>query len=428
MCSGRKCLPWLLLLPLAALAGACGDDSASVDAAGVDGSPPPDLATDLAVEVDDDAGAPDASHACPNLQGPSVDHKVVINYPFVNEGTDYEVLLLSAGGTLSATGTHFAMPKAATGEIVFTPNGKIGLVAQDQGTVGVFRFNAAGTPEVVHSAFHVTDGQGEGVGHEAYAMAIVVDDAGDRAWVIDSQTAENGGGIYAVHIGVDGTLSNDGLVVGGDIPGIAYFRWQVPGQVLLGARSMVGAAAGDTIHLLQWGSPPTYLAGAQAFPLPVEYVSYSSIGVTGNERYALLPDACELCGTNRVSVVELVGASLVFRQMLMLPNGANPAWVVASPYCHEAALAISADPAGVYPIHPTATPGQFQVGSKFPRSGESLPSVGAVIRKGPLVGRALVSDFMKVRQFQFHDDEQGSIVELDSLNLAHSIDAIGVQP
>jgi len=43
--------------------------------------------------------------------------------------------------------------RATEGEIVFTADGTLGLVALEDGSVGVFRLDASGSPTVVHASF-----------------------------------------------------------------------------------------------------------------------------------------------------------------------------------------------------------------------------------------------------------------------------------
>jgi hypothetical protein len=78
---------------------------------------------------------------------PDQDRFVVISHPYDADGGQagaYEVLLLSADGELSRTGSTFEMGRASFGEVVFTPIGRFGLAAQDDGSVGVFELDDAG--------------------------------------------------------------------------------------------------------------------------------------------------------------------------------------------------------------------------------------------------------------------------------------------
>jgi hypothetical protein len=150
------------------LLAACGSDSASNTAPGsaedagggaeagvpgADAQPPVDAGSDASAS---DAPAP----GCPRTPGdPNAPRKVVVSHPFGANAGDkaktFELVDLAADGTMShpATKVTFEMGTALDSPIVFTPDGAVGLVAQDDGSIGVFRLDASGTPTVVHAAF-----------------------------------------------------------------------------------------------------------------------------------------------------------------------------------------------------------------------------------------------------------------------------------
>src|SRR5512140_577985 len=165
---------------LVLVAAACSDHKAAA---------PVDAAPDVAVDgVSSCARSPAAADRT---------RFVVIAHPYTAAGDAspaFEVLQLSATGQL----TRFASPRTfmlATrtpfGVIAFTPDGKVGIVAMDDGNLGVFALDADGNPTVVQASFHGS----------FYADRVVMSPAGDRAWIIDRNTRANGGGIYQVEIG-----------------------------------------------------------------------------------------------------------------------------------------------------------------------------------------------------------------------------------
>ena len=237
----RVLLSGLFLVACGGGGGGGDDDDDMVDAAGdpVDGAAP-------------DAGG--CGRTARPADGP---RKVVVSAPYGDGGaaaTSYRVLDLTAAGELSDSGASFQMGRAFDGEIAFTPDGAVGIVAQDDGTLGVFRFDDSGAAEVVHAAF----------AGDFYAARVVMDPGGDVAYVIDTQWRENGGGIYRVAIGCDGTLTELGL----------WFASKLPANLLLtsGARAVVPAVDWDgqigeglDVHLLGWDEEPDWYAGADAF-------------------------------------------------------------------------------------------------------------------------------------------------------------------
>src|SRR5207245_4703195 len=130
--------------------------------------------------------------------------KVVVSHPFAASGqkdTRFEVLELDTSGTLTKTNLTFNMGTANSRAIQFTPDGEIGVVAQDDGSLGVFRFDAAGMVQVINAAFK----------GGFYATDVAVDAGG--AWVLDENTDNNGGGLYRVDIGCDGMPQARGRVI-----------------------------------------------------------------------------------------------------------------------------------------------------------------------------------------------------------------------
>src|SRR5689334_18815178 len=107
-------------------------------------------------EADEEAVSDlDPTWACPRFwKSADRTRKVVVTRPFVKDEKKkkVDVLDLSPSGDLTRTGVEFEMPKPSYEPIVFTPDGEIGIIAQDDGTLGVFRFNDAGMPEVIQEA------------------------------------------------------------------------------------------------------------------------------------------------------------------------------------------------------------------------------------------------------------------------------------
>lgn len=143
-----------------------------------------------------DAGAADCARA---PAAADRDRFAVIAHPYRDgggNGQSYEVLRLDTAGTLTETGTTFEMGRATGGRIVFSPDGGLGFVAQEDGTLGVFRIDEAGDVTVVDPAF---DGG-------FYAASVQMDPSGARVFVLDTQWRENGGGVYSVAVDCDDSV------------------------------------------------------------------------------------------------------------------------------------------------------------------------------------------------------------------------------
>lgn len=176
MHSSRPATLLPLLLSCAGALFACGDgDGApSPTPGGPDGG-----AADAAQGTDGEAAAP---IVCPRpRKGEDAPRFVVVSHPFAADGKKdnrFEVLTLDAAGTLARTGTAFTMGNVFDGTITFTPDGHVGLVPQEDGSVGVFALTDEGQVTVLQPGFK--DGG-------FYAEKVYVDPTGNRAFILDSQ-------------------------------------------------------------------------------------------------------------------------------------------------------------------------------------------------------------------------------------------------
>src|SRR5687768_4007220 len=132
-------------------------------------------------------GADDDDAACPRIPAAADRERfVIVSHPYdasSQASNAWEVLRLDATGVLSSSAvTTFTMGRAFDGEIAFTPDGEVGVVAQEDGTVGAFRIDSTGAVTVVHS----------NLGGAFYAGSVVMDPSGERVFVLDQQTIGNG--------------------------------------------------------------------------------------------------------------------------------------------------------------------------------------------------------------------------------------------
>jgi hypothetical protein len=355
--------------------------------------------------------------------------KVVASHPYDNSGNPanaYEVFDLSADGTLSPTGVTFQMGPLAFGPILFTPDGEIGLAAQDDGSIGVFRFERSGAVHVVYPGF-------TGV---SYASGLVIDKKGERVYVLNNQWRDSGGGVYAARIGCDGTLTSEGLVAAAKLPAGMVFVPPSPDEsaprAVVAAVDFLDSAAGDNVHLLRWPHPPkkpTILGGTDGFGDDNAIVS--AVAQTPDHRYVLVGDNSEFSGVpNRISVVAVAGTGL--RRAQLLTPVPDPVAIVMSPF-GNAGLVVSGFGNAIFRLSydaaaadPLADLGPIPyVGSK-----PELPANAALLTRGSLRGRVLVGETEGIRQVAFQRD--GTIVDLGLYVVGHDLDTVvggvGVQP
>jgi hypothetical protein len=395
---------WLALLALASGCGAPPVDRSDLAAARADLTMPAMI--DAAVE------AADLAAGCTRTPGePDRARRVVVSHPFGQPaGTKaklFEVLDLGATGTLAKTGVTFSMGTALSAPIRFTPDGAIGLVAQDDGSIGVFRFDGAGMPVVVHAAFK----------GGFYAGDVIVDGDGARAWVLDANTDNNGGGVYEIGIACDGKIEARGRVVAGGRANAMDF---VPGT----KRALL--ATGGSAKIIDFAGAPMVAASGDAFP--DQDAIPSSAAVMPDGKYALVADNGFGAGS-RVAAVALPAVKRVL--LLVTPN---PAGVVASPFGNAALILNSdgKDALRVVKYDPANANAPFAItGEVAYRNGKpQLPSAAVMITRGTLRGRVLVAENTAVRQVRFTDQGAVEDVALTSFGpgIPSIVGTVGVQP
>ncbi len=360
------------------------------------------------------------SSSCPRPPGAETrDRWAVVSHPYGAGGAHakaFEVLELSAEGTLSRVGRTFQMGRAF-GEIAFTPDGKVGLVAQDDGTVGAFVLGDDGSVRVTHEAFK----------GDFYARRVLVSPDGRTAYVVDEQTAEHGGGIHALRIACDGTLSQRGLVLPGDRAHAMAFFPNDPTKAVVVAVKTLDSPEGAYIHRVSFGSShPARVASTPVFADEGAIASW--VSVTPDGKYALVTDnAFGVPG--RMAAVKLGGA-MAARTAIPTPH---PAAVVMSPFGNAALLLNSdgSDALRVVAYDPDNSRKPFSIAGEVAYVGgeTGLPTTASVVERGSLKGHVFVGEFNGVRHLTF--TEGGGVIDLGPLTFAGytgMVGALGVQP
>ncbi|MGC4117887.1 MAG: hypothetical protein QM765_25740 [Myxococcales bacterium] len=368
-----------------------------------------------AADDDDDVPTPDAppTSECPREPAAADRTRyVVVARPYDTEGMSapkFEVLELSATGTL----TQFDPPRlfdlgARTpfGVIAFTPDGKIGLVAMDNGDLGVFSLDDSGNPTVIHASF---DGA-------FYGSRVVMDPSGDRAWVIDENTRENGGGIYRVDINCDGTLTDGGQVAAARSPGGLAFAGD---HAVLAARDLLDSPAGDNLHLIDLVDG-VRLGGGDAFGMGEQ--SFSGFAVSADGGLALIGDS-NFAGPNRVAVAKLSATGAT--KISVIPNITDPSAIAISPAGDVAIVSSSQPPGeGIYVLDANGPGGTWQNLGELTYDGDpaQLPGDMTVITRGALAGNVLVSELSTIRRVVF---TATGAEDAGSLTFGEGLDSIG---
>lgn len=339
-------------------------------------------------------GAGDAG--CPRLPGPADRTRfVVASHPFPADGgskdDQYEVFTFSPTGALTPTGQFFRMGRASAPDapIAFTPDGKVGLVPQEDGTLGVFTLDTAGTATVVHARY----------AGAFYAGKVLVDAAGARAWITDSNVQANGGGLYTVDINCDGSLSNERYALAGD--GVTAAAW-LSGQTQLAAaaRAFTGSPSMQDLHLVDTSAAtPAVLSSATGFS--DRDALAATVTVSHDDRWVAFSDNGFASGS-RVAIFEKTGSTLTGRQVLSTPN---PMSVAFSPW-GTGGLVVNSDGADHY-RRLDFSGGAFSVASSplpYVHGRPQLPGAPVMIARGQLTGRLLIAELDAIRQLQFEPD------------------------
>ena len=332
---------------------------------------------------------------CPRVPGPvDATRFVVASHPFPNDGgskdNQYEVFSLSPTGTLAATGQFFRMGRASLPDqpIVFTPDGRVGIASQEQGSLGVFRIDEAGAVTVVHTQLT----------GNFYAGKVLISASGDKVYITDSNTLANGGGVYSMDIGCDGTLSNEQLVLAGDFAAAAaWFSGRT--QLAVASRSLGASATMQDLHLADVsGATASVLASATGFPDRDAIAAY--ISVSADDRWVAVPDNGFAAGS-RIAMFERTGTTLTGRQVVSTPN---PTAVAFSPF-GTVGLVVNTDGMDNYRrLDFNGTSFTVSAPLSYVHGRPQLPGAPVMIARGQLNGRLLIAELDAVRQLQFQPD------------------------
>lgn len=361
---------------------------------------------------------------CPRAAAiPSRVRKALVSHPNDASGAKanvYEVLELGLDGALTRTGPTFMMGRNVDAPIRFSPDGSIGIALQDEdGTLGIVRFDAAGgAPVVVSPSF----------GKEFfYANWFTWSADGSRIFVADSNRSA-GGGIHEVAIACDGapTYVRQVLAAPG-AGGISLLG--TAGRAVVAAASAGNAPAGNDAFLVDLANGGLVVDSVALFG--DNQLAPHGVGITPDGLIGLVPDGNDAFGTSRLGVLSLDhGIKKV--TVLNLPG---PSGVAMSPFGNAALVTAAGGSTidGIYPVKINAAnaAAPVTVGAKVAATPKpQLPTGPVVIEVGDLKGLALVAEVEGIRRMQF--DAAGTLKDLGLYvlegGLEESPGSIGVQP
>lgn len=397
--------------PLPAVDAAVPD--AAPDAGGTDGGRLLDAGADAAPSDDAglDAFAADTLGPCTTDPAPAdgVRYVVVAN-PFVEPDGRYEVVRLSETGVLGPRVGFFTMGKSFSGEIAFSLDGRIGVAAQTDGTLGIFSIAEDGSVAVIEPRYDGT----------AYAERVIADPTDARTfWVLDSETRDNGAGVYRLALDCHGGVIDETLAIAADLPyGLGF---ESSGDAVIVARAIgTTGARGDDVYRVNL-TTGAVLGSADVFPDDEWIVSGFALG----EHHVFFGDNSGFSSVpNRLGVAAL--SPIGFAQ-----NGPaidDPIAMVLSPYGDHLLVAdgfgdaLFDVPYDASAAMPLGTPVELT----YNGPGPQLPGGAVVITRGSLTGLALVSENVAIRIVRFRP---GMVTDFGPYSLEGAIaGAIGVQP
>ncbi|MEM9189954.1 MAG: hypothetical protein AAGF12_12300 [Myxococcota bacterium] len=400
---------------LVLVAVGCSSDNRSVGDAALDRSASDASIDPLDAEVPDapipDRSVPDADLP-PEPREPKAADRVryvVVSQPFSDAGEQnrYGVLELGTDGTLASTGPSFEMGRITVGSIAFTPDGEVGIVAQNDGSLGVFRLDDAGTPTVVHRAFSGA----------FYASTVVMGPEGLYAYVLDTQFRTSGGGVYRFPIGRDGSLSAPELILPAQLPA-GFFLTDDGASALVVAKDAVDAPTDAfDLHRVSLEDPPTRAASLKMFQ--GEYIVGAA--AVWRDQFVLVGDNCAFCGPNQVAVAKVSTVEPSFAGAVQIED---PIAIITSPF-EDLALVMSGFGNAVFVLErlePLSMPTELA----YNGDGPALPGGAVMIERGTLTGLILMAENQGVRRIRLRE---GRIIEdLGRTSTEFVVGAIGVQP
>ena len=401
----------------ALVAASCGDSGSTTAAGGATASGSTSASGPISSSSSGDAGGA----ACTRSPGSEdAERFVVVGHPSDaagNKALDYEVLSLSASGTLAKLNKHFTMGRPADRPIVFSPDGKLGFAPQDDGTIGVFRVRVDGGIEVLQAAF-----QGS-----FYADRVVMSPEGDYLLVIDPDFPAVGGGIYRVDIGCDDTLTDKGRILPSKSASALGFVNAT--DIVMAAKEIEGSSLGDTVIRDRLGPVPSFQAGENAFGDDQAITSW--LTVTHDGKFALIGDNSAASAVpNRVAFVGITANGLSAGGVV--GNIEDPFAIAASPF-DDAAIVVSGfgDAIFILDYKPASTPAVALRGELAYAGGKpQVPGALAMIERGVLRGRVLVSDVRGLYQVAFAPGGVVNDIGIFSLGggTQNIVSGVGVQP
>ena len=370
----------------------------------------------------DDTGVPPAEGCRAEPQAADRDRLLMVAYPYGSDGSQaqaWAVFTLDSDGELTDSGTRVDMGRGYGGHVAFTPDGSLGMVAQDDGSLGVFEVLEADEVRVVHARL-------EG---DFYATAVVADPSGEWAWIVDGNWVENGGGLYRAAIDCDsGELGAATRVIEARLPSWVGFLHQRHDRALLVGRAAGGAGGGEDAFLLEPGAAPDILGGADLFG--DDEAIFAGSALSFDDATLLVGDNSFFSGLpNRVAIAGVAEQGI--EPLQVIEDIDDPVDIIASPYADKALVLSGYSDALFVLDYQSGAAAPYSLEGELAYQGASpqLPTAADQVTRGSLKGLVVLTENQGLRRLRF---EPGEIIDLGLSSFGSGLDripgAIGVQP
>ena len=402
----------------------------------------PDMRPATAIDMRPDVDmkpAPDMREPTPTCRGerPANDaRKVVISLPYTADAmpsTRYEVYTLDESGQLSADNVSFEMGRATGSPILFTPDGRVGVVRQEDGSLGVFELTADGVT-VLDPGYRGLAGKVDET-QQRYFSTITMAPDGSAIYATNGSWRNVGGAIWRIPLDCNtGMPGLETRLAESKLPRAMHLIPGDPTHAIVAAHDILDSSARDDAHVITIDpEAETATRASSGRVFMDEDAIITAFGVTQDSNYALLGDSNLFSdvNNNRVGVIE-IDADYNLTPIQTIPNVRDPAAIQTSPY-NNAAIVASLEGNALeifsYDASDAATP--FAHTGKLATSTPALlPSTMVQVMRGDLLGAVLVAENISVRVVQF--SPTGQVMELDFETRGEGVEnivgALGVQP
>ncbi len=380
-----------------------------------------------------DMSIPNKCRRAPELEDTRA---IVAARPYLDDGspgTSYEVFTLDLQGVVMSTGRDFDMGRAIDGKIHFTPDGEVGVVRQEDGSLGIFKLDANHNVTVIDPGYVGLQAKVNPSQARYFSTVTMLRD-GSGLIATNGSWRNVGGSVWYIPLDcVTGLPGQEVQIAESKLARHVQQLHGNDGQLVVASHDILAPMVREDAHLLDIHAPtmPTLLGSARIFM--DDDATMTAMAISENDKHVLLGDSNLFGGpttNHRVGVFEITPNGLIARNIIS--DILDPADIVVSPH-HNAAIVSSfeGNKLVVLDYEPNNVTTPFTPNGEVRTTNATLlPSTMVMVRRGALNGVVVVAENTGIRTLQFMPS--GDVLELHQANfgqdLSDIIGAIGVQP